>query len=894
MPTLRRQIVRVVAFGMGGLMVTPLKATAAPGRPGWPKAGYSPDPVLFCILRLATSSKLGFLEPEPSAAGGSPMALTPGEPCVQTCPNCGTLVDISEQEPLSKFQCPQCGENMRASRQYNHFSVVEHLGTGGMGAVYKALDRNLNRMVALKLLRKELSADDNYIVKLEDEARITASINHPFVVKVFSFGQDHGQYYIAMELVDKGTLDDLMQLQNRISEMQVLQVGLQIASGLQAAHERGLIHRDVKPGNILFADAHTAKITDFGLALLAEHEADARGEIWGTPYYIAPEKLNNEPEDFRSDIYSLGGTLFHAVAGRPPFEAESASLVALKHLKSKAVSLQAFAPDVASETAYVINRMLNKDPNARYASYGELIDHFRYAIDQLGAKAGKPHSGRQRVVVESKQQGRLAGILTLLLLVVLIAGGIGAYVFRAKLFDVGGSEPGVVTAPTVAANSAGPADTPAVDKDSAEGQYQQGRGQLVAGQYADAQGTLLKASQRDNVPQPLRNWIKLHRGMAALLNHQFKDARALFGSLRDAGLYSGESNQRALANFFVETGRFLETDKSIPASVTKDWNKDTFEAMALLLFGLKDWELGAFDDADALLKVYLDGKRPDAYRWLDDYEPIARRATHDYALYAPLHERMQAGAGDRAALAAEFVRVRGQLQTTGKMPAAFDAAVTELNASQPPTGVAAAPPPTIANGNTPPATGGSAAPSAEEQKADTARWLAARDGYLQLVAQSRFEEAQKVIDGARPTQTQWVQARDQTDRRARLLVAFHKTMLNDLKVAGGYPQPVASRRGVTYPRGINGVQGDTLLAGTPYGQIAVPWTDFAPTVYLAVAAYYADATRDLKQAAARRWMMAAYALDNGRAADAKALAVRAAKDAPQYQGELGQFDPPAR
>ncbi len=358
----------------------------------------------------------------------------PSDACLQACPNCAALVDIRDEEPLAKFHCPICGTAMRASRQFNHFSIVEHLGTGGMGAVYKALDRNLNRMVALKLLRKELSADDNYIAKLEEEARITASINHPYVVKVFSFGSDHGQYYIAMELVDKGTLDDLMQLQTRIAELQVLQVGLQVASGLNAAHERGLIHRDVKPGNILFADAHTAKITDFGLALLAEQEAESRGEIWGTPYYIAPEKLNNEPEDFRSDIYSLGGTLFHAVAGRPPFEAESASLVALKHLKSRAVSLQAFAPDVSSETAYVINRMLHKDPNQRYASYGELLDHFKYAIDTLNQNAAKPRVPKQRVVVESESQVNVAGVLTLLLLILIVAGGILGFVFRDRLF----------------------------------------------------------------------------------------------------------------------------------------------------------------------------------------------------------------------------------------------------------------------------------------------------------------------------------------------------------------------------------------------------------------------------------------------------------------------------
>ena len=331
---------------------------------------------------------------------------------------------------------------MRASRQYNHFSIVETLGQGGMGTVYKALDRNLNRMVALKLLRKELSADEDYIAKLEDEARITASINHPYVVKVFTYGSDHGQYYIAMELVDKGSLDDLMQLQGRVSELQVLNVGLQVASGLQAAHNAGLIHRDVKPGNILFADAHTAKITDFGLALLAEQEAESRGEIWGTPYYIAPEKLNNQPEDFRSDIYSLGGTLFHAVAGRPPFEAESASLVALKHLKSKAVSLQAFAPDVSGETAYVINRMLHKDPGQRYASYGELLDHFKYAIDTLAANAAKPRAVKQRVVVESENQSNVAGILTLLLLVLLIGGAITAYFFRDRF----GTSPATATA----------------------------------------------------------------------------------------------------------------------------------------------------------------------------------------------------------------------------------------------------------------------------------------------------------------------------------------------------------------------------------------------------------------------------------------------------------------
>ena len=164
-----------------------------------------------------------------------------------------------------------------------------------------------------------------------------------------------------MELVDHGSLDDLMAQTPRVPEAQVLATGIQVAKGLQAAHQKGLIHRDVKPANILFADAQTAKIGDFGLAVVAEQKAEAQQEIWGTPYYVAPERLNNEPEDLRSDIYSLGATLFHALAGRPPIEGESTSATELRRLKSTPPDLRRVAPDVSRETARVISRMLARE-----------------------------------------------------------------------------------------------------------------------------------------------------------------------------------------------------------------------------------------------------------------------------------------------------------------------------------------------------------------------------------------------------------------------------------------------------------------------------------------------------------------------------------------------------
>src|SRR5256714_14352196 len=141
-----------------------------------------------------------------------------------------------------------------------------------------------------------------------------------------------------MELVDHGSLDDFIEQRKRLPEDQVLEAGIQVAKGLRAAYARGLIHRDVKPANILFADEHTAKIGDFGLAGVAAEQSG--NEIWGTPYYVAPERLKNEPEDFRSDIYSLGATLFHALAGRAPIEGETNSAIALRDLKESPLDLR--------------------------------------------------------------------------------------------------------------------------------------------------------------------------------------------------------------------------------------------------------------------------------------------------------------------------------------------------------------------------------------------------------------------------------------------------------------------------------------------------------------------------------------------------------------------------
>src|SRR5438105_14226664 len=189
-------------------------------------------------------------------------------------PGCGLLIDVSQEEPLAKVAGPECDEKFRVERAFDNFALLETLGVGGMGSVYKARDTRLDRFVALKILRKELSADPEEARRLEQEARATAAVNDPHVVQVFSSGTDHGQFYLVMELVNHGSLDDLMAEGGRVPELHVLETGIQVARGLRAAHEKGLIHRDIKPGNILYGSEHLAKIGDFGLAVAAEQNAE--------------------------------------------------------------------------------------------------------------------------------------------------------------------------------------------------------------------------------------------------------------------------------------------------------------------------------------------------------------------------------------------------------------------------------------------------------------------------------------------------------------------------------------------------------------------------------------------------------------------------------------------
>ena len=268
---------------------------------------------------------------------------------------------------------------------FGNYELERELGQGGMGTVYLARDNGLNRKVALKILKTDLSDDPAFAQKFLDEVEVTASLAHPNIIRVYTLGEQDGQLYLVMEHLDQPSLEQRMDQTGKLSERDVLEIGIGIASALQFAHEEtGMIHRDIKPGNILFGRGNIPKLADFGLAAGARSALGQQDEIWGTPYYVSPERLNREEEDIRSDIYSLGAALYHALAGRAPFEADTAEEVAKRHLYDRPPPLRSLRPDANEQTVFTVDKSLQKKAADRWQDYENLILQLQDARRRLG------------------------------------------------------------------------------------------------------------------------------------------------------------------------------------------------------------------------------------------------------------------------------------------------------------------------------------------------------------------------------------------------------------------------------------------------------------------------------------------------------------------------------
>ena len=264
-------------------------------------------------------------------------------------------MNVAPVGPFSNVACPYCGKHTRVKREFGPYTLLRRHAIGGMSVVFVAQDNTLNREVAVKILNENYSADTRRIDAFEEEARVTCSFSHPHVVRVFTTGRAFDRYYIAMELVVGGHFEHQIEERGTIPEREMLPLAIQVAEGLKAALGAGLIHRDIKPGNILLDAQGNAKIVDFGLALLLGKGGTAQAkEIWATPYYVPPETIEGHPEDFRSDMYAFGATLYHALAGKPPCNEESMATNLLREAKRQVIPLHTAAPWVTPRTCAVV------------------------------------------------------------------------------------------------------------------------------------------------------------------------------------------------------------------------------------------------------------------------------------------------------------------------------------------------------------------------------------------------------------------------------------------------------------------------------------------------------------------------------------------------------------
>lgn len=259
------------------------------------------------------------------------------------------------------------------------YEIISRIGSGGMADVYKARDHKLNRLVAIKVMKAEFREDTSFVNKFQKEAEAAAGLSHPNVVNVFDVGEDRGLYYIVMELVEGITLKNYITKKGRLSVKEATSIAIQVSLGLQAAHHQGIVHRDVKPQNIIISTDGKVKLSDFGIAK-ASNSNTITANVMGSVHYSSPEQVRGGVSDARSDIYSLGVTMYEMVTGRVPFDGDTTVSIAIKHLQEEIIPPTRYTPDLPYALEQIIMKATQKNQNRRYQNVGELIEDLKRSV----------------------------------------------------------------------------------------------------------------------------------------------------------------------------------------------------------------------------------------------------------------------------------------------------------------------------------------------------------------------------------------------------------------------------------------------------------------------------------------------------------------------------------
>ena len=319
------------------------------------------------------------------------------------------------------------------------YRLDEQIGTGGMSTVYRAFDTVLERQVAVKLMHRDMAGHPDQLERFRREARAVAQLNHPHIVQVIDAGEDENMPYIVFEYVEGETLKDRIRRFGRLPVPEAIAYAIEIAWALGAAHDRGIVHRDVKPQNVLVDEEGSAKVTDFGIARTLDQEGlTADGRVLGTTDYVSPEQALGHAVTGQSDLYSLGVVLYEMLTGDVPFHGDNQVAVAMKHVREELPDLQYRRPEVSSALAAVLDRMTAKDLAARYGTTHELMADLEDVFAVESARAGQTTGEATQVLraLPEPKRSRLplrmrTSMRALVAFVVLVAGAIAAIAFLA-------------------------------------------------------------------------------------------------------------------------------------------------------------------------------------------------------------------------------------------------------------------------------------------------------------------------------------------------------------------------------------------------------------------------------------------------------------------------------
>ncbi len=599
---------------------------------------------------------------------------------VTECVKCKQPLDVSGQPFFAPIECPHCHTHQFVPARIGHFLLLELLGKGGMAGVYRAVDETLGRQVAIKVMRRELGEDPKFIETFLREARAAAQLNHRNIVSIYSFGEQKGQPYIVMELLDGGRFDQLIAKQKVVDEVRALEIALDVAEGLKAAGDIGLIHGDIKPANILFDRNGTAKVADFGLARFQKTKT-RQGEIWGTPYYIAPEKVRQQKEDIRSDIYSLGATLYHALGGKPPFEGETATDVVLARLNEPPKQLSDIRPGIHPRTVEVIGRMLENDPFRRYPNYASLISDLRSTLREVRGGASK----------DAKAAAKSAGAKKKARPIVAIAAGVIVLIAATVIFLVlrhnasKRETPPLVPPPPIAdgvkppdggvsPSPPPPAETLLpVQPFSAQ---EQNAIAAAAAELAKSRGALVDSLWADMIralppEHPGRPWGQLFYALAPWFSNNEEEFQRRLKPLseREFAAQPGDIPHpgvlpRAVARFIL--GQPFELPPAGPGRAWPAW----FDAFMNFIRAYDSFRAGRTEEGALFLKKYLDAPVPDDPKWPFAFRSVAetwRKRVEEWARYqAQIENRLRAG--QHEAVLNDLEKWRGDVNAGRFMP----------------------------------------------------------------------------------------------------------------------------------------------------------------------------------------------------------------------------------